>query len=122
MAAVSLDLRTRIVTTDVAGRFHVSLGLVKKLLRQRRHTGDIAPRQRTDGRRGRPSPLPAGLLAGPQTPIEKMGCKLKNALRRQEARTLPERLAAIGTALAEVTAQDAAQRFAPCGSVLFNTL
>ena len=47
----SLDLRERILDTydagegpreDVARRFRVSLGMVKKLLQQRRHTGDIA--------------------------------------------------------------------------------
>ena len=47
----SLDLRERILGTydagegtreDVARRFRVSLGMVKKLLQQRRHTGDIA--------------------------------------------------------------------------------
>jgi len=51
----SMDLRERILGTydagegtreDVARRFRVSLGMVKKLLAQRRHTGDIAPRQR----------------------------------------------------------------------------
>ena len=47
----SLDLRERILDTydagegtreDVARRFRVSLGMVKKLLQQRRHTADIA--------------------------------------------------------------------------------
>jgi len=64
----SLDLRERILATydedkgtreDVARRFRVSLGLVKKLLQQRRHTGDIAPRHHRAGRK----PL---ILAGHQ--------------------------------------------------------
>ena len=60
MATLSLDLRTRILATydagqstreDVARRFHVSLGMVKKLLQQRRQTGDIAPRHHRSGRK-----------------------------------------------------------------------
>jgi transposase len=56
----SLDLRERILATydedqgtreDVARRFRVSLGMVKKLLQQRRHTGDIAPRHHRAGRK-----------------------------------------------------------------------
>ncbi len=55
-----MDLRERILATydkaegsrdQVARRFRVSLGLVKKLLQQRRHTGDIAPRHRFSGRK-----------------------------------------------------------------------
>lgn len=50
---LSLDLRERIVTAydsggctreDVAKRFRVSVGMVKKLLQQRRQSGDLAPR------------------------------------------------------------------------------
>jgi len=60
MATISMDLRQRIlkaydrgdVTRDqVASRFEVSLGMVKKLLRQRRTTGDIAPRYHRCGRK-----------------------------------------------------------------------
>jgi transposase len=56
----SLDLRERILAAydegegtreDVARRFRVSLGLVKKLIQQRRHTGDIAPRHHLAGRK-----------------------------------------------------------------------
>lgn len=55
MKAFSLDLRQRIVDAydakegtreGIARRFGVSLGLVKKLLRQRRATGSISPRPR----------------------------------------------------------------------------
>ena len=48
-------------------------------------------------------------------PIEKMWSKLKNSLRRQEARTAAELIEAIGTALCEVTDRDAAHWFASCG-------
>lgn len=59
---ISLDLRERILKAyddeeasreAVARRFQVSLGMVKKLLQQRRHTGDIAPRHRYSGRKPR---------------------------------------------------------------------
>ena len=56
----SVDLRERILATyderegtreEVARRFRVSLGMVKKLLQQRRHTGSIAPRHHLAGRK-----------------------------------------------------------------------
>lgn len=62
MATISLDLRTRILSTydegrstreEVARRYRVSLGMVKKLLQQRRATGDIAPRHHRSGRKPR---------------------------------------------------------------------
>jgi len=60
MRTLSLDLRERILASydhdegtraDTAHRFRVSLGMVKKLLQQRRRTGDIAPRHRFAGRK-----------------------------------------------------------------------
>jgi transposase len=60
MRTISLDLRERILAAsdntegtreEIARRFCVSLGMVKKLLQQRRHTGDIAPRHRFSGRK-----------------------------------------------------------------------
>jgi transposase len=60
MRTLSLDLRERILVSydrdegtraEIAHRFRVSLGMVKKLLQQRRHTGDIAPRYRFCGRK-----------------------------------------------------------------------
>jgi transposase len=57
---VSVDLRRRILKVydqgqstreQVAARFEVSLGMVKKLIQQRRHTGDIAPRHHRSGRK-----------------------------------------------------------------------
>lgn len=66
MPTLSLDLRQRILDSydnnegtrqEIAHRFRVSLGMVKKLLQQRRHTGDIAPRHRLAGRK--PMILPA---------------------------------------------------------------
>jgi transposase len=60
MRTTSLDLRERILAAydnaegtraEMAHRFRVSLGLVKKLLQQRRRTGQIAPRHRFSGRK-----------------------------------------------------------------------
>src|SRR5450755_1826747 len=57
---ISLDFRERILAVydagegsreEIARRFRVSLGMVKKLIRQRRHTGDIAPRHHRSGRK-----------------------------------------------------------------------
>ena len=59
MRTLSLDLRERILASydrkegtrdQIANRYCVSLGMVKKLLQQRRRTGDIAPRHRYSGR------------------------------------------------------------------------
>ena len=66
MGTLSLDLRQRILDSydnaegtrvEIAHRFRVSLGMVKKLLQQRRRTGDIAPRHHLAGRK--PMILPA---------------------------------------------------------------
>src|SRR3989454_6021285 len=60
MRTLSLDLRERILASydndegtraEVGHRFRVSLGMVKKLLQQRRRTGDIAPRHHYSGRK-----------------------------------------------------------------------
>ncbi|HYF34601.1 MAG TPA: hypothetical protein VD994_04870 [Prosthecobacter sp.] len=60
MATLSLDLRERILKAydkgqstreDIAARFEVSLGMVKKLLQQRRKTGCIKPRHHLAGRK-----------------------------------------------------------------------
>ena len=60
MITTSLDLRQRIIASydqeegtreDIAKRYRVSLGLVAKLLHQRRRTGDIAARHHHSGRK-----------------------------------------------------------------------
>jgi transposase len=60
MRTLSLDLRERIVSTydqgkatrqQIADRYSVSLGMVKKLLQQRRRTGDLRPRHDRSGRK-----------------------------------------------------------------------
>jgi transposase len=60
MRTLSLDLRERILASydqhqgtreEVAKRYRVSLGMVKKLLQQRRRTGNIAARHQYSGRK-----------------------------------------------------------------------
>jgi transposase len=60
MKTLSIDLRERILSTydkndvtrqEVADRYCVSLGMVKKLIQQRRKTGDINPRHHYSGRK-----------------------------------------------------------------------
>ncbi len=60
MKTLSDDLRERIVASydneegtreSIAVRFRVSLGMVKKLLQQRRHTGEIGSRSYRSGRK-----------------------------------------------------------------------
>lgn len=59
---LSLDLRERIVAAyeaeegtreEVAKRYKVSVGMVKKLLAQKARTGDLRPRHRFSGRKAR---------------------------------------------------------------------
>ena len=66
MRTLSLDLRERILGSydhgegtreKIAHRYRVSLGMVKKLLQQRRQTGEIGPRHYRSGRK--PTILPA---------------------------------------------------------------
>lgn len=60
MKTLSLDLRKRILGAydkgkstrqEIAERYEVSLGMVKKLLQQRRRTGDIGARHAHSGRK-----------------------------------------------------------------------
>lgn len=60
MKTISLDLRERVLAAYDAGegtrqavahRFRVSLGMVKKLLQQRRRTGDLRPQHHRSGRK-----------------------------------------------------------------------
>lgn len=73
MRTLSLDLRERIVAAydaeqgtreEVARRFGVSIGMVKKLLQQRRRTHDLGHRHRYSGRKARILPGYRDGLAG----------------------------------------------------------
>lgn len=65
MATLSMDLRERIVAAydrgdgtreQIATRYDVSVGMVKKLLQQRRRVGDIQPRHRFSGAKPKITP------------------------------------------------------------------
>lgn len=91
MRTLSLDLRERIVASydkeegtreEIARRFRVSLGMVKKLLQQRRRTGDIGARHRYAGRK--PKILPSHQR------------QLRSLLSRKPDLTLHEMRTAVG--------------------------
>jgi transposase len=90
MKTLSLDLRERIVEAydaqqstreEVAGRFRVSLGMVKKLLQQRRKTNELGHRHRYSGRKARILPeygdkLKKLVAAQPDLTLEQIKVKL----------------------------------------------
>jgi len=85
MKTTSLDLRLRILETydegkwtqeEVAKRFRVSIGLVKKLLMQRKRTGQIEARHRFSGRKARLLP--------------ERGAELRSMLAKEPDLTLAE--------------------------------
>ena len=91
MKTLSLDLRERVLASydaregtrqDVADRYRVSLGMVKKLLQQRRRTGDLRPRHRFSGRK----PII----------LDEHRRRMKQLLGKQPDMTLPELRAGLG--------------------------
>ena len=91
MRTLSLDLRERILASydqnegtreEVGRRYRVSLGMVKKLLQQRRRTGEIGPRHRFSGRK----PM---ILAAHR-------CQMRTRLRQKPDLTLKELRAGLG--------------------------
>src|SRR5215510_4685706 len=117
MRTISLDLRERILAaydhdegtrSEIAHRFRVSLGLVKKLLQQRRHTGDIAPRHRFSGRK-------PTIVAGHRSQFRSLLAR-KNDLTLQELRAatgLTCSLQAINVVLAKMGLTYKKRRSAP---------
>jgi transposase len=90
MRTLSLDLRERILSSYdsfegtreiIASRYRVSLGMVKKLLQQRRRTGEIGPRHHFSGRK------PIILEAHRQKMLDLLGLKPDLTLKeiRQKA-------------------------------------
>ena len=87
---ISVDLRERIVEAyereegtreEVAKRFKVSLGMVKKLLQQQSRTGDLRPRYRFCGRKAKLMPQHGGALKAlvakePDMTLEEMKARL----------------------------------------------
>ena len=122
MRTTSLDLRERILVAydndegtrpEIAHRFRVSLGLVKKLLQQRRRTGDIAPRHRFSGRK-------PTIVAGHRTQFRSLLSK-KNDLTLQELRAatgLKCSLQAINVVLAKLGLTYKKRRSAPASKTV----
>ena len=81
---------------EVAGRFGVSVGMVKKLLLQRRRIGDVRPRHRNSGRR------PAL--------VERHGQELRELLARKPDLTLEQIHQALGLRCTEPDLRYALER------------
>jgi transposase len=107
MRTLSLDLRERILASydneegsrqDIADRYRVSLGMVKKLLQQRKRTGEIGPRHHCSGRK--PMIVAAhhrqlqALFADPQIAqqLEAIGRKNDETINKNEAAAVAARL------------------------------
>jgi transposase len=91
MATLSLDLRERIIASydneegtrdEIARRYRVSLGMVKKLLQQRRNTGCIKARHHLAGRK--------------PTIVAKHRMAIRQQLKRKNDLTLAELRDAVG--------------------------
>jgi len=121
MRTLSLDLRERILTSydqeegtreEVALRYRVSLGMVKKLLQQRRRTGEIGPLHHRSGRK----PL---IVAAHQRQMRVL-LKKKPDLTLQELRAAVEldcSLPAIHYALAKMGLTYKKRHFAPASKI-----
>jgi len=125
MAALRLDGQTACMTlegtTDTASfRAYVAVVLLPML-----RPGDLVVMDNLSPHKSDPT-LALISAAGAQilflppyspdlNPIEKMWSKVKALLRSAQARTTAELVAAIGQALAQVTAKDALGWFASCG-------
>lgn len=114
---LSLDLRERILGSydnkegtrdEIARRYRVSLGMVKKLLQQRRRTGDIRPRHYRSGRK----PM---ILEGHQRQMRSLLSKKSDLTLEQlrEALALQCSLPAIHYALEKMGLTYKKRRFGP---------
>ena len=125
MRTLSLDLRERILASydhnegtraEVAHRFRVSLGMVKKLLQQRRRTGDITPRHRFAGRK----PM---ILVSHRSRIRSLLAK-KNDLTLNELRQvmgLPCSLQAINVVLGKMGLTYKKRHYAPANKTVLTS-
>ncbi|MGH7937703.1 MAG: IS630 family transposase [Bryobacteraceae bacterium] len=125
LCAIRLDGSTACMTIDGATDTEVFRTYVRSVLRPTLRPGDIVI---MDNLSPHKSELTLSLIleAGAQVlflppyspdfnPIEMMWSKVKQHLRSAAARTEADLLAAIGSALTMVTAQDAINWFASCG-------
>lgn len=125
ISSVRLDGSTACLTIEGATDTEVFRTYVEKVLVPTLRSGDIVVMDNLTPHQN-PQTLELIRQAGAEAlflpayspdlnPIEKMWSKVKNRLRSLAARTAKELQEAIATALAEVTAQDAAAWFASCG-------
>jgi transposase len=125
IAALRLDGSTAAMTIEGATDTEVFRVYVREVLCPSLRAGDIVILDNLSPHKSDPT-LALIARAGAEVlflpayspdfnPIEKMWSKVKALLRSAEARTPEDLFAAIGTALAKVTAQDARSWFASCG-------
>ena len=125
LGAMRRDGSTACMTIEGATDTEVFRAYVKEVLCPTLRPGDLVVMDNLAGHKSQPTLdlirqrgaevlfLPA--YSPDLNPIEQMWSKVKNTLRGLEARTPESLLAAIGQALAGITAQDALNWFAHCG-------
>ena len=125
LCAVRLDGSTRCMTIESATDTDVFRTYVRKVLCPALRAGDLVVMDNLTPHKSAPT-LALIQAAGAEAlflpayspdlnPIEKMWSKVKAHLRKTEARTVPALRRAVGRALRQITAQDAAGWFAACG-------
>ena len=125
IASIRLDGSTACLTIDGATDTAVFRACIERVLVPTLRPGDLVIMDNLSPHKSEPTlalitAAGAGVRFLPAyspdlNPIEKMWSKVKNDLRRAEARTLPTLRRAIARALAKVTATDAAHWFGSCG-------
>ena len=125
IASIRLDGSTACLTIDGATDTAVFRAYIERVLVPTLRPGDLVIMDNLSPHKSEPTlalitAAGAGVRFLPAyspdlNPIEKMWSKVKNDLRRAEARTLPTLRRAIARALAKVTATDAAHWFGSCG-------
>ena len=125
ISSVRLDGTTACMTIEVATNTEVFHAYVREILVPTLRPGDIVIMDNLGAHKNEP---PLELIAQAKAevrflpayspdlnPIEMMWSKVKALLRKAQARNHPDLLAAIASALAAVTPQDALAWFAHCG-------
>jgi transposase len=125
LCAIRLDGSTACMSVDGATDTQVFRAYVRRVLCPSLRKGDVVIMDNLAAHKSPPTlalieRVGARVLFLPPyspdlNPIEKMWSKVKEALRSSEARTQSALIAAIGSALNRVTAQDAINWFASCG-------
>lgn len=125
ISSIRLDGTTACMTIDGATNTEVFRAYVNAVLLPTLRPGDVVVMDNL-GAHKNPETIGAITGAGARVlflppyspdlnPIELMWSKVKNLLRGAEARTPDALFAAVGNALSQITAKDAAHWFAHCG-------